>query len=288
MTALSQSASQTMTLFQRATAANMQTAGRAGNLVVLPRQAEGEVMVTADLHGHRENFAAILAVANLGNHPHRHLVLQEVCHGGPSYPGKCACQSHLLLEDIARLKLEFPDRVHFILSNHELAEMTDYPIVKGHKLLNLMFRGGLHEEYGDSACEVRDAQVEFLKSLPLGVRLPNNVLITHSGPSAVDLNGFDATIFQRELQPADFLEKGPVFQLVWGRDYRPENAAAFAKLMGAKILIHGHDPCPSGCKVPNETQIILDCCSRPAMYLMVPTDRTLSHADLVRQIRPLP
>jgi hypothetical protein len=288
MTALSQSASQTIDLFHQAESANLHTAGRQGNLVRLPFDPGGDVMVTADLHGHRENFAAILQVANLAEHPHRHLVLQEVCHGGPSYPGKCACKSHLLLEDIARLKLEFPAQVHFILSNHELAEMTDYPIVKGHKLLNMMFRGGLQEEYGQGACEVRDAQVAFLRSLPLGVRLPNEILITHSGPPAVDLQGFDATVFDRELKPADLVEHGAVFQLVWGRDYRPENAEAFAKLMDAKILIHGHDPCPTGCKVPNDTQIILDCCSRPAMYLLVPTDRSLSHADLVQQIRPLP
>jgi hypothetical protein len=288
MTAISQAAAQTIDLFQRAAEANLQTAGRQGNLVRLPREPNGEVMVTADLHGHCENFAAILRVANLVEHPHRHLVLQEVCHGGPSYPGKCACRSHLLLEEIARLKLEFPTRVHFILSNHELAEMTDYPIVKGHKLLNLMFRSGLHEEYGASACEVRDAQVAFLRSLPLGVRLPNDILITHSGPPSVDVQGFDTTIFQRELQPADLKERGAVFQLVWGRDYRPENARAFARLMEVDILIHGHDPCPTGCKVPNETQIILDCCSRPAMYLLVPTDRPLSQVELVEQIRPLP
>ena len=195
---------------------------------------------------------------------------------------------HAGLKGRTRLLLEFPGRVHFILSNHELAEMTDYPIVKGHKLLNLLFRGGLHEEYGESACEVRDAQVAFLRSLPLGVRLPNDVLITHSCPSSVDMRGFDTSIFERELQPADLMEHGPAFQLVWGRDYRPENAEAFAKLMDARILIHGHDPCPTGCKVPNDTQIILDCCSRPAMYLLVPIDRSLTHADLVRRIERLP
>ena len=241
MTLLSQAASQTIGLFRRAADANRQAAHRRGNLIVLPGQPGAEAMITADLHGHRENFEAIVQVADLAEHPLRHLVLQEVCHGGPSYPGKCACMSHLLLEDIARLILEFPGRVHFILSNHELSELTDYPIVKGHKLLNLMFRGGLHEEYGPSACEVREAQLAFLHSIPLGVRLPNDILVTHSSPSSVDLHGFDISIFERELRPDDLRENGPAFQLVWGRDYRPENAAAFARLMNAKILIHGHD-----------------------------------------------
>src|SRR5690606_19722599 len=145
---------------------------------------------TADLHGHRENFEAILKLADLERNTHRHLILQEVCHGGPMYPDKCACMSHLMLEDIARLKLQFPDRVHYILSNHELAEMTDYPIVKGHRMLNLLFRSGLHEAYGDAADDVHAAHSAFLRSLPLGVRLPHGILITHSAPPNVDRKGF--------------------------------------------------------------------------------------------------
>ena len=288
MSVTHETAPKTIELLQRATQANEQTVGRKGNLVVLTPEMATDVMVTADLHGHRENFNSILELADLEHNQGRHLILQEVCHGGPTYPDKCACMSHLMLEDIARLKLQYPDRVHYILSNHELAEMTDYPIVKGHRMLNLLFRSGLHEAYGEAADEVHESHAEFLRSLPLGVKLPHGILITHSAPPQFDAGNFDTSIFHRQLEDRDLQEYGPVFQLVWGRDYRPENAQAFAKEMDARILIHGHDPCPEGSKVPNQTQIILDCCSRPAKYLLIPTDRSLSHNDLVSAIQPLP
>ena len=56
--------------------------------------------------------------------------------------------SHAILEDIARLKVRYPDRVHFLLGNHELAELTDYPIQKNKQMLNVLFRMGLEQMYG--------------------------------------------------------------------------------------------------------------------------------------------
>src|SRR5262249_9222601 len=155
---------------------------------------------------------------------------------------------------------EYPDRVHFLMSNHELSEMIDYPIVKGRRMLNLLFRCGLQERFGAAAELIRQAYLPFLRSCPLAVRLPGGVFICHSLPEAVDRGGFDATIFERPLENADFQEHGPVFQLVWGRDYRSENADAFADLVQAKTIINGHEPCPEGFRVPNPHQIILDCC----------------------------
>ena len=51
-------------------------------------------MVTGDLHGHRRNFNLIRRIAASDNIPERHLVLQEVCHGGPTYPQNGGCMSH--------------------------------------------------------------------------------------------------------------------------------------------------------------------------------------------------
>jgi mRNA degradation ribonuclease J1/J2 len=46
---------------------------RRDNLIYLP--AEGSVIVTGDLHGHRRNFERIVAFADLANNPDRHIVL---------------------------------------------------------------------------------------------------------------------------------------------------------------------------------------------------------------------
>jgi hypothetical protein len=274
--------------YGEAAEANLQTPGREGNVVVITAEEADDVMITADLHGNRPNFNSIKKIADLDNQPRRHLILQEVCHGGPVYPTSGGCMSHTMLEDVARMKVTFPDRVHFIISNHELAEMTDYPIVKGEKMLNLQFRFGLQEMYGPATEKVREAYLAFLRSCPLAVRMPGDVLACHSTPEKLEEVDFDPTIFTRELEPADMEQGGSLFSMVWGRDYRPENARRFAQLVGAQVLIHGHEPCPEGCKVPNDVQIILDCCGRPATYLILPTGEQLDHAQIAERIERLP
>ena len=65
-------------------------------------------------------------------------------------------------------KAEYPDRVHFMLGNHELAELTDFPIVKNQKMLNLFFRYGLQEMYGPATEKVRRGLSGVSPELPLG------------------------------------------------------------------------------------------------------------------------
>jgi hypothetical protein len=119
-------------------------------------------------------------------------------------------------------------------------------------------------------------------------RLPGNLLVSHSLPERLEQEAFDQTILGRALELADYSERGAVFSMLWGRDYRSENADIFARLVGANVLIHGHDPCPEGYKVPNGRQIILDCSSSPATYLLLPTTETLTHGQIVDRIQRLP
>jgi hypothetical protein len=191
------------------------------------------------------------------------------------------------VEDIARLKVQYPDRVHFLLGNHELAELTDYPIQKNKQMLNLMFRLGLQQMYGPATEKIREAMLPFIQSCPLGVWMPGGVLITHSIPERVNTRRFDRTIFTRRLDTLEYYERTAVFDLVWGRDYREENAKAFARLMEAKVLINGHEPCPEGFSVPNPFQVILDCSGDKGRYVILSPDRPWTQAEIVAQIRPL-
>jgi len=268
----------------RAAAANRSTPTREGNVVVLSPQTADDVLVSADLHGDRRNFNRVMEIAALDAHPRRHLVLQEVCHGGPLYPSGTGCMSHLLLEDVARLKTDYPDRVHFILGNHELAELTDYPIVKGGKMLNLLFRCGLQEMYGEAADDIRAAYNEFIGSLPLAVRLSSGIFISHSLPEAIQQQGFDVNVFRRPLSKADLAECGDAFRLVWGRDYAAKNADAFAKLVKADVLLTGHEPCSDGYQVPNDKQVIIDSCDQRGCYVILPLSKEFSHAQIVDRI----
>ncbi len=164
-----------------------------------------------------------------------------------------------------RLKVHYRDRVHFLLGNHELAELTDYPIQKNRQMLNLLFRMGLEQMYGDESERVRDALVGFLWTSPLAVRIAHGVFVCHSIPEGVDRRPFDRTIFERPVDPLEFYERGDLFQMVWGRDHRPENARAFAELMEADVVINGHEPCAEGYAVPNPHQVIVDCCAGPGV-----------------------
>ena len=195
--------------------------------------------------------------------------------------------SHLLLEDVARLKVSYPDRFHFLLSNHEWAEMTDFPITKSSKLLNLTFRCGLQAMYGDQADRIREAFIPFLASCPLAVRVADGIVICHSAPERVRQMGFDLDVFERPLEANDFAPHGDVFRMLWGRDFSAENGKAFADLVEAQVLIHGHEPCASGFAVPNPHQLILDCCGRWASYVVLPMDPCLTHSEVVERIRSL-
>jgi diadenosine tetraphosphatase ApaH/serine/threonine PP2A family protein phosphatase len=288
MVASEQTIEHVIQTFHAAAETNRNTPLREGNVVVAPPEVVGDVLVAGDLHGNRLNFNRLCQIADLDARPTRHLVLQEVCHGGPLYPSGTGCMSHLLLEDVAELKVRRPNQFHFILSNHELAELTDFPITKSRRLLNVLFRCGLEEMYGAAGERVRQACLEFIRSCPLAVRVARRLFICHSAPDNVDRGPpFDATIFTRELDNSDLTIEGAVFRLVWGRDFRKENAAAFAELVDADVLIHGHEPCSEGFAAPNKLQIVLDSSSQRASYVLLPTNRQLTAEEVVDRIQRL-
>ena len=278
---------QRIAYFEEATKLNRATPGREGNTVVLTEEIADEVLIAGDLHGHRANFRAILTMANLKNNPMRHLVLQEVCHGGPTYPANGGCMSHGLLEEVAKLKTEFPKRVHFLLGNHELSELTDYPIQKGGQMLNLLFRLGMQQMYGAVTDKVREAFSLFMTSCPVAIRLDNGIFVSHSIPDTAIERRFDVTCLTRKLELADYHERTGVFELVWGRDFSQENADAFADLVGADTLITGHEPCPEGIAVPNDRQVVIDCCSDTAAVALLPLGKRLTQAEILKCVHPL-
>jgi hypothetical protein len=287
MAVTSQVAAEVIDVCQAAAEGNRACEARRGNVIQLCPDNADDVMIVADLHGNRLNFQKLLRVADLENHPRRHLVMQEVCHGGPEYPGDGGCMSHLLLEDCARLKSEYPDRFHFLLSNHELAELGDYPICKSRRMLNLLFRAGINELYGAEGEQVRTAYLEFLGTCPLAIRLSNGVFISHSLPDFCDRDPFDVSVLERPLTCADYRSGSPAFKLVWGRDFRAANAEAFARQVGAEVLIHGHEPCEEGYSAPNKRQVILDGCCSHAAYLILPVGPKLTHAEVISRIASL-
>lgn len=261
------------------------TPGRRGRVVSL--QEASEVFVSGDLHGNLENFRQLLNRANLAQNPRRHFVLQEVVHGPFHYPAG-GDKSHQLLDLLAALKCQFPRQVHFLLGNHELAQQTQRLIAKGDLDLNQCFREGVGTAYGRRAPEVYSVYLELLAAVPLALRTPNRILLSHSLPSASKLEQFDPAALERDESAAsDLVSGGSVYSLVWGRDTRAETAAAYLAKMDADLLISGHVPCENGFDTPNDRQLLLDSLGSPAGYCLFPTDRPLTLAELVQNVHIL-
>jgi hypothetical protein len=269
----------------RAAGAFRTTAGRRGRYVRL--EGVTDVLVGGDLHGNVENFRRLVQKANLRRHTGRHLVLQELVHGPFRYPDG-GDKSHQLLDLAAALKCEFPQRVHVLLGNHELAQWTGQWIAKDEVDLNELFLRGVNSAYGTHAGDIFAAYRELLSTWPLALRTPNRVLLCHSLPPGSRGNSFDPTLLE-EAAPDGSLWKpgGALHSFLWGRDIRPEAARAFLARMDADLLITGHIPCPQGFMVPNEQQIILDCLGAPACYCLFPADRPLTHAELLTCVHAL-
>jgi hypothetical protein len=258
--------------FAAATQANRATRGRTGSLVQLGPDDADEVIVFGDLHGNRANFNKIVRHADLDGHPQRHLVLQEVVHGGPTYDGG-GCMSHMLLEDVAKLKVKYPHRVHLLLSNHELSECTQTSLNKGGISQNQMFASGLETAYGPAAGRIAELYKRFILSLPLAIRLKNGVFISHTLPDKQSVKSFDPKVITRELTDADVMIGGSAHAMVWGREHDNEFVGKFAKLFKSNLLIHGHEPTPTGFQTPNDYQIILDASGKECWGVTVTMGR---------------
>jgi hypothetical protein len=258
------------------------TPGRTGQVVGLP--AGAEMLVAGDLHGSVENFRLLLKTADLAKQPLRHLIVQEVVHGPFRYAGG-GDKSHQLLDLVAALKCQYPERVHYLLGNHELAQWRNQRIGKGDVDQNEIFRAGVDEAYGECADAIYAAYMQLLAAADLAVLTANRVLICHSVPSARHLATFDWAVLEREeLQPEDLLLGGSVHSLVWGRDLGQRHVEEFLRKVDADLLISGHIPCDQGFMAPNDRQIILDALGTPACYCLFPTNRPLTHQELLGMI----
>jgi hypothetical protein len=240
-----------------------------------------EVLVAGDLHGNIDNFRRLLARAELAARPRRHLVLQELIHGPFHYPGD-GDKSHQLVDLVAALKCEYPTQTHLLLGNHELAQWQEEWIAKGDSELTQSFQDGIDTAYGARSGEVYEAYVRLFARAAFAVRTPNRVFLSHSMPSRRRLPSFEPRILEQDAIEGHHLALGgAIHSLVWGRDTSQAAADAFLQLVDADLLITGHIPCEKGFEAPNSRQIILDCMAAPAAYCLFPTNRPLTHEELV-------
>ena len=270
-------------VFGTATEENQISRYRVMQTVHLPPGAE--VFMTGDLHDHRRNFDKLLAAADLGSNPQRHLVLHELIHGD-HYDEQGAEDSWTLLYRAAELKCDFPDQVHFLLANHDLAQIHGEGISKGGVNVCEAFTDGLRRDFGQTPYHmVSVALTEFLLSLPLAVRTPGGLFFCHSLPTDEQVANFDYTVFERPLNGPDYRRRtGPVYQLIWGRNMSPESVDVFRGKVDADTIVTGHQSQEFGYAVNGDHHLIIASEHNHGVFLPVDTDGTYDAHQLAERL----
>ena len=277
------SADHVIEVFNCATEENQISSLREHQVVNLPE--DGELIVAGDIHDNRRNFDKLLRIADLGNNPRRHLILQELIHGD-HIDENGAEGSWEILSRAAELKCDHPSQVHLLLANHDLAQIHGEGIMKGGKSVCEAFNMGVQRDFGARQHEVQIAITEFLLSFPLAVRHPNGLFFCHSLPPDDQVDNFDYGVFNRALTGADYKRRtGPVYQLVWGRNTSASAAGRFARNIGATVCVCGHQPQEMGYLANGEHQLIVASDHNQGVFLAVQLGQSYDMDSLVGQLR---
>lgn len=245
----------------------------------------GQVVMTGDMHGHHRNFEKLVKYADLDHARARHVILHELIHAEHSGPIGNDDSIELIVR-AARWKTQFPDQVHFLQSNHEMAQYTGKDIIKGGRIVNYDFDCSLQRIYGNGADDVRDALREFIASFPLAARTPNRIFLSHSLPNITDLGTFDPNVLRRPLGGKDLVEGGDAYAMVWGRRHPPKLLDKLARDFDVDFFICGHQPQESGAAVLNDRQIILASDHNHGTFLPFDLKKPYTIKTLTRLIRP--
>ncbi|MBA7635097.1 hypothetical protein ES703_42697 [subsurface metagenome] len=236
---------------------------RRGNLIYLPgrsaelgRSPDTQLIAAGDIHGHRRNFERIIAFADLANNPNRHIVMQEIIHGGPE-DAEGGCLSYKLLFDAVRYKLSFPDRVHIIMGNHDTSFINNSKVMKNGKEMNRSIRLALEREFQEAGDDIKLAIKQFLLSQPLAVKCENRIWLSHSLPNDRFADKFDPKILDRPLENNDCEKPGSAYLLTWGRNMSQQTLDKMAKLFNVDIFVLGHQPQQQGWSRAGENLIII-------------------------------
>ncbi len=255
-----------------------------GSTIVLPNY--GQLVVTGDLHGHRRNLQRIMNFCDLHHAPARHVVLHEIIHEEPEgIDGQD--MSHEVLLDAAKWKTAYPEQIHFLQSNHELAQLIEQDITKGGRVVTYSFLAGMRETYGESYTAVADALLEFIASYPLAIRTANRVMISHSLPGPEMMKSFDPTVLDREPTGRDLGDGGSGYMLVWGRHQTKKQLDDLSEELNVNTFICGHQPQDMGYDVVANRLIIVASDHNHGVLLPFDLKKQYTTDDLVEAIRPL-
>jgi hypothetical protein len=271
-------------LLNKGAEANNTDKFRRGNIIYPPTDAR--LIATGDIHGHRRNFERIVAFADLANNPATHIVLQEIIHGGPT-DAQGGCLSYKLLFDVVRYKLNFPDRIHIIMGNHDIAFINNSKVMKDGKEMNRSMRSALDREFLQASANVQLAIKQLLLSQPLAVKTENRIWMSHSLPADHFVDKFDRQVLDSPLKNSDYEKPGSAYLLTWGRNLSQKTLDKMAELFDVDIFILGHQPQQKGWSRAGENLLIIASDHNHGCLLPIDLAKSYTVDTLIDSMVPL-
>lgn len=244
----------TIEILKQAAALNREEEMRQGSTLYLP--SEGNLIISGDLHGNRANFNAIVRYADLENNPDNHLILQEIVHGGP-VDSNGGCLSFKLVYEAAKLKVQFPKQVHFIMGNHDTSVILGTDVLKNGKEMNKALFSAMENFYKEKSDFVVLALKQFLFSQALAARTQTGIFIAHSLPGDAYVDRFDNEVLNRDLQINDMVRPNSAYLLTWGRRHSQKVLDELAATLKADFFVLGHQRQEEGFAKAGDNLIIL-------------------------------
>jgi hypothetical protein len=264
--------------------ANTSDMYRQGNVVHLP--PTGSLVVSGDLHGHSRNLERIVAYSNLDEHPDRHVILQEIIHGGEK-DGHGGCLSFETLFEAVRFKMRFPDQVHILMGNHDTAFMTGSEVMKDGREMNFAMLSAMKRRYADTVDKIELGIRRLLFSQPLAVKCASGIWASHSLPDNRSIEKFTQDIFDRPLRMDDIVRGNVAYSLLWGRNQSQSTVDRMAELTGASMFVTGHQPQETGWKLLHRNMLVIASDHNHGVLLCVDLERSYSGEELTQAIVPL-
>ncbi len=291
--------------------ANREARCRRGSIDVVEVRAEdagtpaGTLIATGDLHDSPLHLARVVRAAGMDvpgtatlrvatnpseRHAERggtpcHLTLHELIHGERLVNGMD--YSYRVLVRAASLKAAFPERVHVLLANHEIAQMIGSPVMKDGVKCNEAFDEALEATFGDEAdlAEVKGAIRAFIRSMALALRVKRpglpDMLCSHALPAPGLMDRFDPDVLGRELTDDDFLPRtGSAYLMTWGRGWTNEHFDALGQRWNVGLFILGHEKAETGCTVVAPGAVVLNSDHARGVYARVDVVRAATAADI--------
>ena len=273
--------------FERGARANIHAGCRKGAIDEI--SGPGRLIATGDLHDNPIHFVKLLEAANMGPDPSGepcHITLHEIIHSDRLVHDMDF--SHRALARVAALKAEYPEHVHALLANHELAQLVGSPVLKdGIKCLDA-FDDALDHAFGDRREDVDLSLKRFIRSMPLALRVharSGDFLCAHSLPGPAMMARFDPGILSRDLENEDYAPRqGSAHLMVWGRGYDHEQLEDLVERWGVTMFILGHEHADNGATLVEPNAVVLNSDHARGVYLPIDLDNPPSPVEAMERL----